>query len=143
MIDLLLASSAFLSQCSYNITFLNKNDWIGICMLVVVLSMMISAAMYGFSGLLPGTQREKLKGVVKYEYIQAIFSLILITALFSMSVAACNIGAALTNGASGYQDPFQFAGLYIGNLMFAKGIAIVTGLFSAGTALVIDAAFAN
>lgn len=143
MIDFLFASSAFLNQCSYNLAFLNKNDWIGICVLVVTISMMISAVMYGVSGLLPGTQREKLKGVVKYEYIQALFSLILITALFSMSVAACNIGAALTQGASGYQDPFQFAGSYIGNLMFAKGIALVGGLFSAGTSLVIDAAFAN
>ncbi|HUB92422.1 MAG TPA: hypothetical protein VL945_00510 [Candidatus Saccharimonadales bacterium] len=143
---LLSSSSTFLSQCAYNISFLNNNNWLSITALVVVMSLMISAMAYGLSGLFPGNTRERVRGVVKYEYIQGIFSIILIIVLFTLSFSACSIGSALVGTAAAplnYQDPFQFASYYIGNLMFAKGIALVTGLFSAGTVLMVDATLVN
>lgn len=143
MLELLLGSTNFLNQCQFNISFLNEDGWIGICMLVVMTSLLISAVGYSLSSFLPGSQRERLRGIVRYEYIQGIFSIILIVVLFSMSLGACDLGGALTYSASGYQDPFQFAQYYVGNLLFSKGIALVTGLFSAGTVLAIDAAISS
>ncbi len=139
----LLSATGFLMQCQNNITFLDKNGWIGICMLVIIASMMLGAVGYGIAGLLPASQREKLKGVARYEYVQGVFSVILVTVIFAMSLSACDIGGALASGAVGYTDPFQFSQYYIGNLLFSKGLALVTGLFTAGTVLAIDAAMAN
>lgn len=136
------ASTAFLSQCQYNIAFLNYDGWIGITVLVILISLLAAAAVYAFSGPLPGNTRERLRGVVKFEYIQGIFSIILVIALFSMSLSACAIGGELTQGATtNYQDPFQFANYYIGNLLFSKGLTLTTSMFSEGVVLVIDAFF--
>lgn len=143
MLDLLQVTTGFLGQCQYNISFLNENGWITIATIVVLISLLVSAMAYGLSGLLPGNTRERLRGIVKYEYIQGIFSIILIVILVTMSLSACTIAQQLVGNQAGYQDPFQFASTYIGNLMFAKGINLVTGLFSGGTVLLIDTFFVN
>ncbi len=143
MIYPFLSSTNFLLQCQHNISFLNQNGWIGICMLVIIASMMLGAVAYGLSGLFPASLREKMKGAARYEYVQGVFSIILVLVIFGMSLSACDLGGALTSGATGYTDPFQFSQYYIGNLLFSKGIALTTGLFTAGTVLAIDAAIVN
>ena len=145
MIDFLM-STAFMNECYHNVSFLNQNGWLNITVLVVLASLSIGAVGYSIAPILPGNYREKLKAVVRYEYIQGIFSIMLIAILFTMSLGACDMAGALTvsaTGAAGYRDPFQFAQYYVGNLLFSKGLAIMTGLVSAGTVLAIDAAMAN
>jgi|GEM_PF-948919 hypothetical protein len=147
MLNLLLATStAFMNQCQYNISFLNYDGWINITALVVLITLFVSAMVYAFSGILPGNTRERVRGVVKYEYIQGVFSVILIVILFAMSLTACDMAGLLTQSATAstaYQDPFQFANGYVGTLLFVKGIALTTGMFQAGVTLVIDSFFVN
>ena len=140
----LLQTTSFLAQCQYNLNFLNYDGWLNATTLVVIAVLMISAAVYAVSGLLPSNPREKLRAAVKYEYIQGIFSIVLIVILFTASIAACDMGGALTQGSSfTYNDPFQFANYYISNLLFTKGIRLTTSMWSAGVLLIIDAFFVN
>jgi hypothetical protein len=146
MLNLLFAAiaNAFTNQCQYNISFLNFDGWITITTLVVLVTLMISAIVYAFSGLLPGNTRERLRGVVKYEYVQGLFSVFLIISLFGLSLASCNIVGILTQGATTtYTDPFQFANTYVGNLLFTKGLTLITSLISAGVDLTIVAFAVN
>jgi hypothetical protein len=140
----LLLTTAFIGQCQYNLKFLNYDGWINATVLLVIGVLMVTSAVYAISGLLPSNTREKLRGAVKYEYIQGIFSIILIAVLFTASLAACEVGGALTQGASyTYSDPFQFANYYISNLLFNKGIQLTTQMWSAGVLFIIDAFIVN
>ncbi len=142
MEPLLLLTTSLLSQCQYNIHFLNYDGWLNVAALVIIAVLMISATVYVISGLLPENPREKLRAAVKYEYIQGIFSIVLIAVIFTASIAACDIGGALTQSSSFvYNDPFQFANYYMSNLLFTKGIALTTSMWSAGVLFIIDAFF--
>lgn len=153
-----LLTTNFLNQCLSNISYLNQNNWLGITSLVVIAVLLIAAIVYGVGGLFPPSTYERLKGVVKYEYIQGIFSIMLIMLIFGMSLTSCTMAGLLTQTATAtptgstqlgitsttsqcgasYQDPYQFANCYIGNLMFSKGTTLVTGMISAGTLFYID-----
>ncbi len=142
-----LLTTNFLNLCSANISYLNHNNWIGITLLVVLTFMMVGAAAYGLSGILPVNMREKIRGSVKYEYVQGVFSIVLVAAIFAISLTACSVEGAITSSATklggpplgvtpacgtSYTDPFQFSNCYVGNLLFSKGTALVSGMISEG-----------
>lgn len=140
----MLQTTSFLAQCQYNLQFLNYDGWVNAATLVVIAVLLISSVVYAVSGLLSENPREKLRAAVKYEYIQGIFSIVLIVILFTASIAACDMGGALTQGSSfTYSDPFQFANYYVSNLLFTKGIRLTTAMWSAGVLLIIDAFLVN
>ena len=142
-----LLASNFLNQCSANISYLNHNNWIGITALVVLTFMMVGAAAYGFSGIFPTNMREKIRGSVRYEYVQGVFSLVLIAAVFSVSLTACSVEGYITSSATkfggptlgvtpacgmSYTDPFQFSNCYVGNLLFSKGTTLISDMIAEG-----------
>lgn len=137
MLPIVLAlPTTYTGLCSF--AMLDRNDWIGINALVVLAFIIFSSAIYAISGLLPTVNREKLRGLVKYEAVEGVISILIIASLLAFSSVACNVGAALSQQGTGYQDPFQFAHYYIGNLLFAKGVTLTTNLYSVGTLFLID-----
>lgn len=127
--------------CNYGL--LNRSDWIGINVLVVLTFMMIGALLYALSGFLPTNSREKLRGIVRYEMVQGVISILIISALISFAFSSCQIGSILSSGYAygaqlSYFDPIQYAQSYIGNMIFVQGTALVSELWSVGMIYMVD-----
>jgi hypothetical protein len=119
---------------------INRGDWIGINTLVVLLAVMIAALVYVIGGFLPTERREKVKGAVRYEIIEAFISLIIIIVLIVFAELSCNAGGALV-GKSGYTDVFSAADNYIGNLLFTNGMSLMGNIYTISTQYEIIASF--
>ncbi len=99
---------------------LNQGDWIAISTIIVLLAISVGGLIYALSSFLSTTRREKLRGIVKAEIVQGIIALFIILILVIFAGLGCQMGNSMTQGltAGTYQDPFQFAQLYMNNLLF-------------------------
>ena len=126
-----VALTAYQTFCSY--AYIDKNSWLQVSLMVIIATIAIASAIYALSGILPTSNREKLRKVVRFEVVQGFLSILLIAGLLSFSLASCSIDQALVKGvyvpASGssiaFTDPFQFAQSYLGNAIFIQGIAYI------------------
>ena len=139
-----VALTAYQTFCSY--AYIDKNSWLQVSIMVIIATLAIASAIYALSGILPTSNREKLRKVVRFEVVQGFLSILLIAGLLSFSLASCSIDQALVKGvyvpASGsnvaFTDPFQFANDYLGNAIFIQGTALVAHLRSIGFMDLID-----
>ena len=116
-----------LQMCGF--ATINRGDWISMCALVVLLSVTIAAMVYAIGNFLPGEKREKLKGAVRYEIIEALISLIIIFVLIAFAAFSCTAGGALL-GYKGYMDVFNSADNYVGSLLFTNGLSITGNIYT-------------
>src|SRR5690348_6475722 len=123
MLPILLQAAS--STCSFG--GINSNDWVGICAAIILASLMFASLAYVISGFLPRKEGDKIKGYVRFEYVQAGLGAIIVIALIMLSSATCSISANLTSPS---QDPFSFAQHYVGSLLFEKGIGLETSFYS-------------
>ncbi len=122
----------------------NINDWISLDMLILLATFSIGAVIYAISNLLPNPFRDKLKRIVRIEYTEGAFSLVLIASLISIAYAGCGVGLSLSGlPASNYQGVFQSDQYYIGQLLFVKGGNLAAQFMAKDFALSIGAAFSN
>ncbi len=133
---MLAATTTYQATCSY--AYLNQAGWININMLVVLAFMLIASLIYAISSLLPASKSERVKGLVKFELVQGVISVLLIVAILSFADVTCNAGAALMGPYSGYQDPFQYSHFYLGTLVFTTGVSLISNLWSQGIILLVD-----
>ena len=112
---------------------LNRGDWIGINALVVVLSIMIAALVYTVGNFLPAERKDKIKGAVRYEIIEALISLIIIITLILFASLACSAGGALVGSTGSYTDLFSAANGYIGDLLFTNGLSVLSNIYTVST----------
>jgi hypothetical protein len=110
---------------------LNTGNWIGINTLVVLLSITIAALVYALANLLNAERREKMKGYVRYEILEAAFSLIILVSLILIASFACTAGGALF-GYKGYSGLFAASDTYLGNILFVSGLSAMGNVFSLG-----------
>ncbi|MDE1845681.1 MAG: hypothetical protein KGH53_00130 [Candidatus Micrarchaeota archaeon] len=113
------------STCAFG--GINANDWVGICAAIIMTSLIVASFVYLVSGFLPRKEGDKIKGYVRFEYVQAGLSALLVMVLILIASATCNIGASLTTPS---QDPFSFSQHYVGSLLFEKGIGLETSMYS-------------
>ncbi|MDE1833159.1 MAG: hypothetical protein KGH58_01950 [Candidatus Micrarchaeota archaeon] len=107
------------------------NSWIGINALVILVSLMATAAVYSIGRLMPDSTRGKIAGYVRSEMVQLLLSAVIILALISVTFFACQITSSISQSVAKTQlNPFQFATYYIGNLVFIKGMGLLTTTYS-------------
>ena len=111
---------------------LNTGDWIGINTLVVLLGITVAAFIYALANFLTVERREKLKGYVRYEILEAAFSAIILVSLILIASFACSAGGLLY-GQSGYTGLFASSDTYVGNLLFVSGLSALGNIFTVGT----------
>jgi len=126
------AASAVSSSCAFG--GLNSNNWVGISALVILLSLTIAGLVYLLANFAPTRERERLRGYVRFEFGQAIISMIIIVAILGIATTACNVSLQLTQPS---QDSFSFAQHYVGNLLFVKGIGLITTIYSTSIAFTV------
>lgn len=119
-----------LFQVACGFAQLDTNGWIGINVLVVLFSVTFGALIYTVANFMPGQKGRKLKGIASYEIIEAIFSVILVFALFVIANFACQAGAVLYGSGNGYAGIFTAAEGYIGNLLFQNGVNLMTSMYT-------------
>jgi hypothetical protein len=139
------------------------NSWIGINLLVVLISLTAVAVVYTISRLLPGHARGRVVEATRFEITQAILSLLIIAVLIGSAQMTCNLSASLGKYllASGVLpsvsapgiavipasyanlSPFQYADYYIGTLATQTGIGLLTAIYSANISLSIQSEIYN
>ncbi|MEM3781453.1 MAG: hypothetical protein QXT43_00620 [Candidatus Micrarchaeaceae archaeon] len=110
-------------------------EWLQVNVLLVLLIVMVSSLLYALSGVMPVSQREKLRGVVRYELFEVFLSLIIIFVILLMSSFACYAGASLVSSnsqSSTYPGIFYSDELYVGNLVFNRGTALASQIYTTG-----------
>lgn len=113
---------------------LNINNWIGINVLVVLAIISIAGFVYALASFLRPEERERLKGISRYEVIEGLFSVMLIFTLLFLSAGVCSAGAAIAGpvvGASPYTNIFNYASWYFAIVMFQNGFNLVSSIFTA------------
>ncbi len=133
---LLLTAANTAPVCGF--ASINSNDWISINALVVLASVVIAAAVFAFSNFLPIERGEKLRGVSRYEMVEAVISIAIIGALLAFSSFACSSGALLV-GQQGYTGLFSSDITYIGNLLFLNGASLITNIYTSSIRITLDA----
>lgn len=145
-----LPTTAYNLACNYGSNLgsptasLNAFGWIQINLLVIIAGFMIAALVYMLSGFFPVSMREKLRGVVKYEYFQMTLGIVILLALIAFSSTTCRIGQALAIGAQPvghilYSDPMQWSQSYLSNLLFVKGFSLFSNIYAESQLIVFDA----
>jgi hypothetical protein len=124
MINLILQA---LQACGF--ATVNRDSWIEVNVLVVIFSIMISCIIYMIANFLPRDRREKLKGIVNYEILEAFLSIIIIAFLIFAAYSVCQTGGLLV-GYPNYTGLFTFVDNYIGNLLFVNGLNIINNLYT-------------
>ncbi len=99
---------------------------------------MIAAVVFVFANFLPPERMQRLRGISRYEMVEAIVSIVIIGALLGFSSFACNAGASLV-GSSGYTSLFGADTTYVSNLLFLNGVGIVENVYTSSIRLVIAA----
>jgi hypothetical protein len=146
---LALTQNAYTNSCVFggSVTShgtLNTNGWIQINLLVILASFMISALVYTIANFFPVSMRERLRGAARYEAFQGIISVIIILVLIGIAASTCQVGISLTASSASvlhavYQDPIQYSELYIGNLMFTRGLSLFSQIYSEAVFITISA----
>ena len=116
------------------------NSWIGVNLLVVLVSLAIVAVVYSVGRFLPDRTRGRITEATKSEITQALISLIIIAVLIGSAQVACTTSASVGSrmlssipGVSASQaslDPFQYADTYIGNLAMHTGLNLLTTIYA-------------
>ena len=118
-----------LFSCSF--ASIDTNGWVSTNILAVTAVILLAALMYAMSNFIPSyDRREKLRGISKYEIIEAILSVVILVILIGIASAACNAGAALASKTS-YTGLFNYADSYIGNLLYKNGVSLMSDIFGA------------
>lgn len=148
-----IASNSYSSECIFGGSAtsggsLNTGNWIGINLLVILLSFSIAGVLYSTSNIFPVSTREKMKGAAKFEAFQGLISIVIIIILVAFSSVTCNIGANLVVSSAKitnttYQNPMQFAESYIGNLMFSQGLGLFSQIYTETVLVAINANLAT
>ncbi|MDE1762328.1 MAG: hypothetical protein KGH59_04175 [Candidatus Micrarchaeota archaeon] len=108
---------------------LNTNNWVGVNLLVIMLALTIASVAYILTGLFLTTQQAaRVRGYIRFEYVQAMIGVSVIIAVLALSSIICNVGSQLTPQG---QSPFAFAQTYVGNLLFVQGTGLVTQMYTA------------
>ncbi|MDE1852096.1 MAG: hypothetical protein KGH69_05460, partial [Candidatus Micrarchaeota archaeon] len=123
MFGTLLQSTLYQNYCTFG--GVNTNNWIGICILVSMIMLMIGGAIYGLSELFPAALKERLKGSARVEIFQAVLSVIIVAIIIAFAMSMCSIAQAITSNTStqvftgiSYNDPIRFALAYMRDLLF-------------------------
>ena len=115
------------------------NNWIGINLLVVLVSMSLIALVYSFSRFMPERIRGRINEATKTEITQSILSVLIIAILIGSAQVVCDTSASLgrtilmSSGVPASQaslSPFQYADYYVGNLALHTGLAMLTDVYS-------------
>jgi hypothetical protein len=117
------------------------NNWIGINLLIVLMSMMVVAAVYAISRFLPGRTRGRITEMTKSEITQSVLSVLIIAILVGSAQVACNATASIGKTVlSSIQpglpasetslSPFAFADYYIGQLALQTGMTVLTTIYA-------------
>lgn len=133
----LFATSTSYIGCSFG--GVDANNWVQINALLLTVAIALGGAFYAFSNILPPSQSEKMKGMVKAEIFQGVIGIVIISILLTSAVAWCNIGSSLTSSAGlGASNPMSFSESYLQNLLFTKGFSLFGSLYSETAILMID-----
>ena len=133
-----MLTDIMLQMCGF--ATINGGDWISINTLVVILMVTIAALVYAIAGFFPPERREKIKGVVRYEIVEAIISVFIILTLILFASFACNAGGALV-GQNGYSGVFNAADGYVGGLLFTNGLGMMSNLYIVSTQYEVASSF--
>ena len=107
---------------------LNSYNWIGVNSIVIMLSLSIASLAYVIANLVGTQDANKIKGYIRYEYVQAVIAIAIIVIVLAISSTVCNLSVSLTpNG----QAPFAFAQNYVGTLLFVHGTGLITQMYAA------------
>ncbi|MDE1823356.1 MAG: hypothetical protein KGI00_04425 [Candidatus Micrarchaeota archaeon] len=142
MFGTLLQSTLYQNYCTFG--GVNTNNWIGICILVSMIMLMIGGAIYGLSELFPAALKERLKGSARVEIFQAVLSVIIVAIIIAFAMSMCSIAQAITSNTStqvftgiSYNDPIRFALAYMRDLLFTKSLTLFSQIYSETINLVI------
>jgi hypothetical protein len=101
----LFATSTSYAGCSFG--GVDANNWVQINALLLTVAIALGGAFYAFSNILPPSQSEKMKGMVKAEIFQGVIGIVIISILLTSAVAWCNIGSSLTSSVRlGCKQPY-------------------------------------
>ena len=123
------------------------NNWIGINLLIVLVSLSIVAVVYSFSRFMPERIRGRVGEATKAEITQAIISVLIIAILIGSAQMVCATSATIGRtilisaqvpASQASLSPFQYADYYIGNLALHTGLSLLTDVYSKTIALDID-----
>jgi hypothetical protein len=117
-----------LQMCGF--ATIDRGGWISTNVLVVLLAVTIAALVYAIGNFFPVERREKLRGTVRYEIVEAFISLVIIITLILFAAFTCNAGGALV-GQAGYSGVFNAADGYVGALLFTNGAGLMGNLYTA------------
>ncbi len=106
-----------------------EKQWLTVSLFIVLAVLSISGLLYAISGVMPTKRREKLKGIIHYEMFEAFVSIVLIFSVLLLSDLACYAGSVLFQSST-YQGLFYNDEIYIGNLLFNRGTALVSQLYT-------------
>ena len=133
----LFATSTSYAGCSFG--DVDANNWVQINALLLLIAISLGAVFYAFSNILPPSQSEKMKGMVKAEIFQGVIGIVIVGILLTSAVAWCNIGSSLTSSSGlGSSNPMSFSESYLQNLLFTKGLSLFGSLYSESALLMID-----
>jgi hypothetical protein len=133
----LFATATSYPGCSFG--GVDTNNWIQINALLLLIAISLGAVFYAFSNILPPSQSEKMKGMVKAEIFQGMIGIFIVAVLVSSAFTWCNIGISLTSS-SGITtaNPMAFSESYLQNLLFTKGLSLFGSIYSETALLMIN-----
>jgi len=119
------------------------NNWIGINIMILLISFIIVAVVYMISNIMPAITREKMVSAARSEVTQVIISAVILAILLCAALTACNISASLSTSLIPSQysamNPFQYASYYVGNLSLNTGLNLLTNLYSTSVSYAVEA----
>ncbi len=115
-------------------------NWIGISLLVLLISVLVIAVVYQFSGLFPDRTRAKLKSAARSELTQMFISALIIGILAGAATTACTLSSTISTNLTGKSmSPFAYAEYYIGGLSTNTGLSLLTNLYSISVSYAVEA----
>jgi len=136
MIKMLETLLLQLPGCTYG--GINQNDWININLIVIIASLSMAGFFYAISNLFPTRTREKARGVVRFEFFQGMISTFIIVILVGSAQVSCIITSTIVSPISTHEfgqsyngNLFEYDQFYIGNLLFSKGVGLMTNIYTA------------
>ncbi|MGA2800735.1 MAG: hypothetical protein ABSE71_05430 [Candidatus Micrarchaeaceae archaeon] len=131
-----------ITTCALYGTTTYANSWIGINVMVLLLSLIIVAVVYIISNILPIITRQKLVSAARSEITQIIISAVILSILLGLAVTACNISASFTKNlipsTFSAMNPFQYADYFVGNLSLNTGLNLLTNIYSTSVSYAIE-----
>jgi hypothetical protein len=126
------------------------NGWIGINLLIVLMSMMIVSAVYAISRFLPGHTRGRITEMTRSEITQSLISVLIIAILIGSAQVACDATATIGKtvlssiqpalpASQTSMSPFAYADYYVGHLALQNGISVLTSIYAQSITYAIQA----